>query len=106
MSTTRISRKANGKSAAKAAKGKTKAPAARRKRKVMTPELIAVLQTFTRPELARILGISRQSLHAWSYVRPQYALAIEAASKGKLTKEFLAPDYYPPKAKGGAHVRR
>jgi len=57
--------------------------------------LRAVLKRFTLPELAKICGVARQAVYTWRDVPAAHALAIETASKGELTKEFLAPDFYP-----------
>lgn len=62
------------------------------------PRLRAVLKMFPPAILADICGVTRQSLFYWKDIPPRYALKIEAASGGKFTKEWLAPDFYPAPA--------
>lgn len=57
--------------------------------------LTAVLKLYTRPELAKVLGVSKQTVHQWHDVPARHALAIEQATGGKLKKEYLAPRFYP-----------
>lgn len=61
----------------------------------LTVRLRKVLTLFPQPELARICRVKRQAVQQWRDVPPQHALAIEKASAGALTKEYLAPDFYP-----------
>jgi DNA-binding transcriptional regulator YdaS (Cro superfamily) len=58
-------------------------------------KLRAVLKRFPAAELAGICGVARQAVYKWRDVPPAHALAIEKASAGVLTKEYLAPDFYP-----------
>lgn len=69
--------------------------AGQRRAAAVTPRLRKVLAMFPQPELARICGVKRQAVQQWRDVPPQHALAIEKASGGELTKEWLAPDFYP-----------
>jgi hypothetical protein len=63
-----------------------------------TKRLAAVIKLFPRPRLAELCGISLQAVHQWRDVPPRFALTLEKASEGKLTREFLAPRFYPSPA--------
>lgn len=68
----------------------------RRRRAVSGPKVLeAVLKRFSASELARICGVSRQAVSGWTAFPSEHALAVEKASGGELTKEFLAPNFYP-----------
>ena len=67
---------------------------AQHKRK-MTPRLKKALALFGQPGLAKICGVTRQGVQQWTDLPAKHALAVEKASAGKLTKEYLAPDFYP-----------
>jgi DNA-binding transcriptional regulator YdaS (Cro superfamily) len=45
--------------------------------------------------LARRLGRTRQALYQWKRVPPQHVLAIERATKGRVSRHDLRPDLYP-----------
>lgn len=60
----------------------------------LTARLLKVRKLFTTHDLVRICGVSRQALSTWRDVPAKHALAIAEASEGKLTKEFLAPNFY------------
>jgi DNA-binding XRE family transcriptional regulator len=69
-----------------------------RRAAALTPRLRKVLERFSQPKLAKICGVTRQAVNLWlerGDIPPQHALAIEKASAGELTKEFLAPSFYP-----------
>lgn len=72
-----------------------RAPPAKEREKAMTPRLRKVLAMFGQPELAKICGVSRAGVQQWIDLPARHALAVEKASGGKLTKEYLAPDFYP-----------
>jgi Bacterial toxin YdaS len=67
----------------------------RRRTAGQSPRLRKVLALLPQPELAKVCGVKRQAIQQWRDVPPQHALAIEKATGGKLTKEFLAPSFYP-----------
>ena len=46
---------------------------------------------------AKALGMAnRQAIHQWKRCPPGRALALEAATNGRVKKEELRPDFYPP----------
>lgn len=61
----------------------------------ISARLKRVLAMFPHPELAKICGVTRQGVHQWADFPAKHALAVEKASGGKLTKEYLAPNFYP-----------
>lgn len=61
----------------------------------ITARLKKILAVFPHPELARICGVARQAVHQWRDLPPQHALAVEKASDGKFSREWLAPSFYP-----------
>jgi len=83
-------RKTKGDGAARSSRTRPKAKKPRR-----SARLRKVLALFPQPELARICGVKRQAVQQWADLPPQHALAVEKASGGELTKEFLAPNFYP-----------
>jgi len=60
-----------------------------------TKRLAAVFKIFSPKELAGIAGVTRQAVEKWQDIPAEHARAIEKASGGKLSKEFLAPNFYP-----------
>ncbi len=48
-------------------------------------------------ELARRIGVPRQSLQQWPPVPPKYVWAIERATGGKVKCHELRPDIFPPR---------
>lgn len=47
-------------------------------------------------KLAELIGVSRQSLYMWTRVPAERVIAIEAATGGKIPRDRLRPDLYPP----------
>lgn len=85
------------------AKGRTRPTLKPRPAPTKTPRrtarLRAVLKLFGAPELARICKVTRQGVAQWRDLPAKHALQVEKASKGKFTKEFLAPNFYPATAR-------
>lgn len=63
-----------------------------------TARLRKVREMFPTTRLMRICKVTRQAINAWHDVPPKHAIALERASKGALTKEYLAPNFYPATA--------
>lgn len=59
------------------------------------PRLQRIFATFSIAELAKICGVRRQAVEQWEDLPAHHALAVEKASGGKFSKEWLAPSFYP-----------
>lgn len=60
-----------------------------------TKRLRAVLELYSKPDLARLLGVTNSAVHKWHDIPARFAVRLEKATGGKLKREFLAPDFYP-----------
>lgn len=54
-------------------------------------------------KLAAILGVSRTALYLWKRVPAERVIALEAATQGKLSRQAIRPDIYPPALVPGAN---
>jgi hypothetical protein len=72
-------------------------------RAALSAKLRKVFKVIHYRDLAAALKLTAQAVHQWQDVPPLYALGIERATGGKITKEYLAPQLYPkPRAEAGA----
>lgn len=59
----------------------------------------AILSVGGASTLAKLVGVTPQALWQWRRVPAARVLAVEAATRGLVTRHELRPDFYPPPAK-------
>lgn len=67
----------------------------------------AAVEAFgTQTALADALGIERSAVSQWKQIPHKRVLDIEAKSDGRVTRQQLRPDLYPPEADAAKPKRR
>ena len=51
--------------------------------------------------LAKLIGVSRQSLYMWQRVPAERVIAVENATGGRIQRGHIRPDLYPPTPQDG-----